>query len=259
MQTSSIPQPEELNQNKLIFVGQPHSSLQLEQRIYKYALLGLLISAMLFLLLGTYTDIDLRIEDYYYNPQLHDFPWRNSWFAFTFAHVWVKQLLVNAGLIMMGVVIVDLLYPLGFISAFVRHRLRLVVLASMLVPFAIRTTKKYSVLHCPWDVDRYGGFAPFIRLLDHVPENMRPGHCFPTGHASTALWLAAFAVFWLPHAPKKALAMFCAGLGMGFCLGWTQQMRGAHFITHTLWAMWVASLVTLILVWMFSGKLFNDT
>ncbi len=73
MQTSSIPQPEELKQNKLIFVGEPHSSLQLEQRIYKYALLGLLISAVLFLLLGTYTNIDLRIEDYYYNLSLAQF------------------------------------------------------------------------------------------------------------------------------------------------------------------------------------------
>jgi len=35
---------------------------------------------------------------------------------------------------------------------------------------------------------------------------------------------------------------------LGAALGWIQQMRGAHFLTHTLWSMWIAGsfIVTLL-------------
>ncbi len=242
--------------HKYLFLDAGSNGLQLKHRIYLFTVAVLIVSAILFLLIGTYTNIDLRIEDYYYNKELHVFPWRDSGFAYRFAHVWIKQIFVDCGLILLAVIVVDAVRPIRRISAFARPRMRFVVLASLLVPYCIRTMKQYSVLHCPWDLDRYGGIAPFIRLLDHIPANVIPGHCFPTGHSSTGLWLASLAVFWLPNAPKKALAVFLGGLGIGFFLGWTQQMRGAHFLTHTLWAMWVATLVMLILLWFFAGKLF---
>ncbi|HYG12899.1 MAG TPA: hypothetical protein VD885_02000, partial [Methylophilaceae bacterium] len=36
--------------------------------------------------------------DYYYDVQQHDFPWRNTWFAATFMHIWLKNLIIAAGL-----------------------------------------------------------------------------------------------------------------------------------------------------------------
>ena len=244
--------------HKHLFLDAGSTGMPLKRRIYLYTVVALILSAIVFLLVGTYTNVDLRIEDYYYNKELHAFPWRNSGFAYRFAHVWLKQIFVDFGLVMLAIVIVDLVRPLKRVSAFARPRLQFVVLASLLVPYCIRGIKQYSVMHCPWDVDRYGGFAPFIRLLDHIPADVIPGHCFPTGHSSTGLWLAALAVFWLPHAPKKALAVFLGGLGIGFFLGWTQQMRGAHFLTHTLWSIWVATLVMLVLFRLFSRRLFED-
>jgi membrane-associated PAP2 superfamily phosphatase len=111
------------------------------------------------------------------------------------------------------------------------------------VPLAIGLWKARSALHCPWDVDRYGGAAPYLRLLDGVPAGWSNGACFPAGHASSALWLAAFCVWWLPQAPRKAAAVFAAGLAAGFALGWVQQLRGAHFLSHTLWSVWTAAAV----------------
>jgi len=52
-------------------------------------------------------------------------------------------------------------------------------------------------------------------------------------------------VFWLPHAPFRAFRVFVAGLAVGLALGWVQQMRGAHFLTHTLATLWVSSAVLL--------------
>ncbi|HWW69256.1 MAG TPA: hypothetical protein VN089_04910, partial [Duganella sp.] len=58
-----------------------------------------------------------------------------------------------------------------------------------------------------------------------------------------ALWLLAVAVFWLPHKPRKAAAAGAAMLVFGFTVGWIQQLRGAHFLTHTLWSIWIAVLI----------------
>ena len=44
------------------------------------------------------------------------------------------------------------------------------------------------------------------------------GDCFPAGHASVAMWLVALAVFWLPHAPRRALTAYLGGLGIGMAL-----------------------------------------
>lgn len=59
----------------------------------------------------------------------------------------------------------------------------------------------------------------------------------------TSLWLIACAVFWLPHNPRTAAGVAAAGMAVGIAMGWMQQLRGAHFLTHTLWSVWVAVLV----------------
>lgn len=215
---------------------------------FRRAVLGLAATAVLLLLLGQYTDIDLWIEDYYYDEELKVFPWLDSWFAKDLMHGYVKNVIIKSGYLLLLVVVWDFLRPWQRITPFVRSRLRFVAAASLLVPTIVRGVKQFSVLHCPWTVDRYGGTEPFLRLLDHVPEGMKAGHCFPAGHATVGLWLAALCVFWLPHKPRVAVGVFSAGLSLGLALGWVQQMRGAHFLFHTLWAAWLASLVILLML-----------
>jgi membrane-associated PAP2 superfamily phosphatase len=146
-----------------------------------------------------------------------------------------------------------------FVTSGLRKRLRFTAVAAVLVPLIISVLKRQSVLHCPWDEQRYGGTAPYLKLLDAVPSSMQAGHCFPAGHASTGLWLAAFCVFWLPHRPRVAIGVFFAGLGVGFVLGWVQQMRGAHFLSHTLWSMWIASAILLIMLRVSQSYLYSNT
>lgn len=221
---------------------------RLGEPLFRRAMLVLAVSAVMLLLLGQYTDIDLRIEDYYYDEQLQAFPWLDSWFAKDLMHGYVKNVIIKSGYLVLLVVAWDFLRPWRRMTPFVRSRLRFVAAASLLVPTIVRGVKQFSVLHCPWTVDRYGGTEPFLRLLDHVPEAMKVGHCFPAGHATVGLWLASIGVFWLPHRPRAALAVFGAGLSVGLVLGWVQQMRGAHFLFHTLWAAWLASLVILLML-----------
>ncbi|CAG0980039.1 hypothetical protein MTYP_01708 [Methylophilaceae bacterium] len=225
---------------------------------FKSAFAALIISAVLMVLLGQFTDVDLMIEDHYYNEELKVFPWKNTWFARDLMHGSVKNVIIKSGYLVILTVLIDLIFRFRKITPFLRLRLRFLALSSLLVPASIRAIKEYSVLHCPWSVDRYGGTAPFLRLLDHVPEGVRSGQCFPAGHATVGLWLAALCVFWLPHKPRVALGVFFAGLSVGLVLGWVQQMRGAHFLFHTLWAAWLASLVIVLMMMAFAHKLFLE-
>lgn len=215
---------------------------------FKVAWLILLISACIILALGQFTDIDLMIEDYYYDSALKVFPWRDSWFASDFMHGYLKNIIINGGYILYLIVLIDLFKPWQKVNPFFRLRLRFIALASILIPLVVRTIKQLSVLHCPSNIDRYGGEAPFLRLLDYVPTDIKVGQCFPAAHATVGLWLAALCVFWLPHHPKRAVRIFFAGLSVGLIMGWVQQMRGQHFLFHTLWSAWLASLIILIML-----------
>ena len=212
------------------------------------AYFALMLSALLVIAIGRFTNIDLIIEDSYYTPALNIFVWKNSWFANQLMHIYVKDIIIFIVLIFIGFVVIDVLRHFTFIDTWLRVRLRFVAIAAILIPTIISGLKQTSALHCPWDEQRYGGAAPYLRLFDAIPPNMEAGHCFPAGHASTGLWLAALCVFWLPHRPRMALIVFFSGLGVGFVLGWVQQMRGAHFLTHTLTSVWLASAIILIML-----------
>ncbi len=220
------------------------------------AYFALMLSALLVIAIGRFTNIDLIIEDYYYSPELNVFVWKNSWFANQLMHIYVKDIIIFIVLIFIGFVVIDVLRHFTFIDTWLRVRLRFAVIAAILIPTIISGLKQTSALHCPWDVRRYGGTASYLRLFDAIPANMDAGHCFPAGHASTGLWLAALCVFWLPHRPRAALVVCMAGLGAGFLLGWVQQMRGAHFLTHTLTSVWIASAIMLIML-SFSQSFFH--
>lgn len=215
---------------------------------FKIAWLVLAISALIIYLVGEFTKIDLMIEDYYYDSTLKTFPWKNAWFAKVLMHVYVKNFILICGFLLYSILLIDMFKPLNVMSSWQRVRLRFVAMSSVIIPTTISLLKKYSVLHCPWDIDRYNGSAPFLKLLDSVPKGFEAGACFPAGHASTGLWLASLCVFWLPNNSVKAQFIFALGLFSGFILGWVQMMRGAHFLFHTLWSMWIASFIILLML-----------
>ncbi|MGZ8317379.1 MAG: phosphatase PAP2 family protein [Telluria sp.] len=210
--------------------------------------LALAIAALVILWLGNATDIDIALADAAFDPVRRQFPWRDSWLADTFNHRVLKGVLVAAGLAVIAVTIVDKFRPLAFVSAAARLRLRIVASSAVLVPLLTSLLKQASASHCPWDLAMYGGAEPYIRLLESMPAGVPAGHCMPGGHASSAMWLISLGVFWLPARPRHAALATAWALAVGFAVGWLQQLRGAHFLTHTLWSMWVAAAVVLILI-----------
>lgn len=213
---------------------------------HRRVMLSLLLSGLVILLLMRFSFVDFAIEDMFFDAQQKVFPWKHTWFAETLMHQHIKLALESIGILVCGLALSDWIKP-WLSSQWVRVRLRFVALNAVLIPLVITLFKRTNALHCPWDIDRYGGAYPHLNPLSAIPTSMPFGHCFPAGHASAGLWLAAFAVFWLPHQPKRAWLIAGLGLLLGFVLGWVQQMRGAHFLTHTLMSVWLACCILLIL------------
>jgi membrane-associated PAP2 superfamily phosphatase len=188
------------------------------------------------------------LADRVYDAGLRAFTWRHAWLTETFSHVILK------GPADTGCRIFRRCGCLGCLAS--THRARCSGpaaaarrgLSAVLVPLVISMLKQKSVAHCPWDLARYGGTEPYLRLFDALPLGVHAGHCLPAGHASSALWMVSLCVYWLPGRPQGARLAALAALLFGGLVGWMQQLRGAHFLTHTLWSIWLASAVVLVVI-----------
>lgn len=209
----------------------------------------LCLAASTIFVLGRFTDIDLTLADALYDSAAGAFPWRHAWLTDMFSHRILKAGLTVLAALFIAAAIGDAIRP-QVLRGRPRDRLRLRVIAwsAVLVPTVISLLKQNSDAHCPWDLARYGGAEPYVRLFDTLPLGALPGHCLPAGHASSALWLVSLAVLWLPGQERKAWRAAGAALALGLAVGWMQQMRGAHFLTHTLWSACIACGVVLALV-----------
>lgn len=209
---------------------------------------GLFATALLIFWIGRATDLDLVLADALYDADTGTFPWRHAWLTETFSHAILKGILTLAAAYFIVAAAWDAFRPRDCVDALDRLRLRVVGASALLVPLVISTLKQASGAHCPWDLARYGGTQPYLRLFDALPLGVPAGHCLPAGHASSALWLVSLCAYWLPGRPQGARRVALVALLLGGLVGWMQQLRGAHFLTHTLWSIWLACAVVLIVI-----------
>jgi membrane-associated PAP2 superfamily phosphatase len=213
---------------------------------FNTAVLALGAGAMAIILLGM-TDADMLLARAMAGNGPIPFPLRHHWFAETLAHGYLKNVMIALGACAVLPALADLWRRQVGWSARFRLRLRLLALAAVLVPLEVALLKQASSSHCPWDLIQFGGTETYVRLFEPAVTGAQAGHCMPAGHASAGLWLVALAVFWLPERPRRAAAVAVAALGVGLAMGVIQQLRGAHFLSHTLWSMWIACATVTVL------------
>ena len=223
---------------------------------FRWSFLSLLLSALLLLALHQHGGVDMALARYYFDPVTTSFPLKHHWVTDQLMHVYLKWVLVLFGFFWIGLALITLLAPnaLGW-SALTIFRIRFVAVAAVFIPLTISTLKQFSPVHCPWNLALFGGQFPHIPLLQSFVSDLPAGHCAPAGHAASGLWLASLAVFWLPNSPSLARRALFAGVSVGLVLGWGQEMRGAHFLSHTLWSVWL-TLFLLFTMWSLSHNAF---
>lgn len=95
--------------------------------------------------------------------------------------------------------------------------------------------KDITHVDCPWNLLRYGGEYPYIRLFEVHPGDYKYGKCFPAGHASAGYTFLALYFFLALLRPRWKYFGLTVGVVLGLVFGITQQIRGAHFLSHDLW------------------------
>lgn len=121
------------------------------------------------------------------------------------------------------------------------------VIAAMLFSLLlVALSKHYLPIPCPWAMQRYGGTLLLAGWLHYQWNVPNVSGCYPSGHAAGGFCLLAWYFFARHYHFRRAPLYLLPGLLLGLLFGATQQLRGAHFISHDLSAValcWFFSLV----------------
>lgn len=111
--------------------------------------------------------------------------------------------------------------------------------------------KMTSAHSCPWDLQGFGGTAHWFPLFGSPAFEPGPGRCWPSGHSAGGFSLVAgYFAFRRNHRAIARVALAFA-LSLGALMSFVQMARGAHFLSHCLWSLWIAWFCSLVsfLIW----------
>lgn len=185
--------------------------------------------------------LDLPLEHLWGND--NGFFWRDHWLTSGLLHDGARAF----AWIIFGAMILSLRWPKTFARDLSR-RDRLWLIATTLVCVAfIPLLKRASLTSCPWALAEFGGGV--ARYVPHWllgRSDGGPGGCFPSGHASTAF---AFLGGWFvlrDKSPRAGRVWLLVTVLFGSALGWTQMVRGAHYLSHSLWTAWLCWVISAV-------------
>ncbi|MCH1919250.1 phosphatase PAP2 family protein [Shewanella sp. A3A] len=124
-----------------------------------------------------------------------------------------------------------------------RRSLLMVLLSVASTIMLVRYGKSLTNVSCPWDLAMFGGDKPLVMFPNSLFSQQTLGQCYPGGHSSGAFAWVAMYYFARVNKPawRKPLLILATALGVTFAV--TQELRGAHFLSHDLTSLWLAWLV----------------
>jgi membrane-associated PAP2 superfamily phosphatase len=130
-------------------------------------------------------------------------------------------------------------WPSGILAKLGRSERAQWAVTTVVALIAISVLKQASRTSCPWDLVEFGRHAAWVSHWDFHLGDGGGGHCFPAGHASAGFAFLGGYFALRRTLPGPARAWLIGSMAVGFLLGASQQMRGAHFMSHTLWTAWL--------------------
>ncbi|WP_273526968.1 phosphatase PAP2 family protein [Pseudomonas sp.] len=207
-------------------------------------LLGFGLPALLMaaLLIGEPSQLDFALSRLFYEPGA-GFVGRHSWLLEDFLHDRVKQLVILIGVLAIAGFLLSLL-PTRLARS--RRPLGYLVLALGLSTSIVSPLKTLTGVHCPWSLSEFGGTQTFTPLLADRAPTLKPGRCWPGGHASAGFSLLALYFVLRDRRPRLAHIALGVALALGTLMSAGRVMQGAHFASHNLWTLlfdWTICLV----------------
>lgn len=135
-------------------------------------------------------------------------------------------------------------WPRGILRRLSTSQRAQLAITTLVAASAVSVVKSLSMTSCPWDLEVFGGWARYVSHWTTGSDG-GSGHCFPAGHASAGFALLGGYLAFADGSPRVAQHWLLASLAAGFILGFAQQVRGAHFMSHTLWSGFICWCVAL--------------
>lgn len=179
------------------------------------------------------TGLDLPMAGLFATPA--GFALRDNWFLVHVMHEGTKTL----SWILVILLLASIFWPVGFLRRLDRGervQLALSVIVSVLVISVIKYGSRTS---CPWELNTFGGAAQYVSHWSWGKFDGGGGKCFPAGHASAAFAFLGGYFLLARRVPEVARWWLAGAVLGGLALGLAQQMRGAHYMSHTLWTAWI--------------------
>lgn len=163
------------------------------------------------------------------------FPLRDHWFFVHILHDGARRL----GWVLALLLALNVWWPRGVLRRIDASARMQMALSALLALAVISIAKNLSATSCPWDLSEFGGVARYASHWAWGVLDGGGGRCFPAGHASAGFAFAGGYFALRRQQPRAARWWLAGSLLAGLVLGGAQQVRGAHFMSHTLWTGWL--------------------
>jgi len=163
------------------------------------------------------------------------FDLRDNWWMATVMHQGAR----NMGWLFFLALLIGVWKPWGAFKLLPKADRWGVFLGILCALLSVSLIKGFSQTSCPWDLQTFGGTAKYVSHWNLWLKDAGGGHCFPAGHAATGFAFMTVYFGLRPADPVAARNYLLIAVLAGLILGLSQQMRGAHFMSHTLWTAWL--------------------
>lgn len=214
---------------------------------------GTLVSLILTLIVFEVTEIDLHIQDLFYNFQNHHWLIDRHSALLRFVFYDGAKILLILGFL--GALLFFLFYREHTFCRTHRRGFLIFFLSAALVPGTIGAIKAISNVPCPRQIERYDGNYPYKKFLGSFPKEFhapKKCKCFPAGHASGGF--ALLSLFFLFRKPGNRRIALGIALTAGWSMGMYKTLIGDHFVSHTIITMLLAWLMIQCFAWIIPDK-----
>ena len=200
--------------------------------------------SLLCLLAWDFSGLDMRVMQTIADHR--GFGLRSNWWMEKVFHDGARQVAVVMYLGMLAMIWL----PLGRLRQLRQMQRVEIFVGITLGLLLINLLKRYSQTSCPWDLTEFGGVGTYVSHWNWGLRDGGSGHCFPGGHASSALAFLALCLPWLSSGVsdqrRQGLRLLIGVLALGVLLGAVQTLRGAHYPSHSLWTGWMCWSIAVV-------------
>jgi membrane-associated PAP2 superfamily phosphatase len=214
-------------------------------------LFGIPVLVSLLAIISEYTGFDLWLASHFYDAVSQNWPYKSLYLTSTVLHVGAKNVMVAIALLNLAAIPVSYFIPR--FKPYSKHLLYIFI-AAVTGTLVVGELKSLTHIYTPWELSLFDGNKPYIRLFDHVPPGAEVGYAFPGGHSSGGFAYLSlyFALLIQQHRYRHYALLFPLVVGITFAV--TQEVRGAHFLSHDMFSFVICWISALLWSFVFYGR-----